>query len=169
MRWLGFLLSALIVGSFALPWVDSPQYGTWSLLDGVRAIADANPNIDTLGDLADVPSPAPDIDPGNTLLWAAAAFGLSFPLAALFALIGLLGYFSKPMAFILGAIPVGLAAYAGYGVYRARENGFLDTLPPDILDQLTTQAQTHLGLGLPAYFGAGAVLFLAGIFGPSRR
>jgi hypothetical protein len=169
MRWLGFLLSALILGSFALPWVDSPEYGTWSLLDGVRAIADANPGIENLDDLAEIPNPPPEFDPGQSIRWAVLAFILSFPLAALFALIGLLGYFSKPMALLLGGIPVGLLGYAAYGVLRARENGFLDTLPPDTLQQFASIAQTHLGLGAPAYFGAGALLWLAGIFGPRRR
>jgi hypothetical protein len=169
MRWIGFLLSVVMAGSFALPWVDSPQYGTAFLRDGIPAIVDVGTRINDFGDLAALPSPAPEFDPDNTLKWAVIAFILSFPLAALFALTGLLGYYSKPMALLLGGIPAGLAAYAGYAVYRARGNGLPDPLPPDILSQLLTEAQTHLGLGLPVYLGAGALLFLAGIFGPSRR
>ncbi len=169
MRWLGFLLSAVMAGSFALAWVDSPLYGTASLQDATLALLDAAQGINDLDDLVALPSPAPAYDPGNTLKWAIIAFALSFPLAALFALIGLLGYYSKAMAVLLGGIPVGLAAYVGYGVYRARGNGLLDALPPDILTRLSSEAQAHLGLGLPAYLGAGTLLFLAGIFGPSRR
>jgi hypothetical protein len=169
MRWLGVLLSVIMVGSVALPWVDSPQYGTAFLQDAIPAIVDVGTRINDFGDLVALPSPVPEFDPDNTLKWAIIAFILSFPLAALFALIGLLGYYSKPMAVLLGGIPVGLAAYAGYVAYRARDNGLLDTLPPDIVAQLWTEAQTHLGLGLPAYLGAGALLFLAGIFGPARR
>ncbi len=169
MRWLGFLFSAVILGSFALPWVDSPDYGTWSLLDGVRALADANPDLRNFDDLSNLPNPASDIDPSNTILWAAIAFAVSFPLAALFGLIGLFGYYSKLMGFVLGAIPVGLLAYAAYGAYRARAAGAFDQLPPDLWQQLSTQAQAHLGLGAPAYFGAGVLLFLTAIFAPSRR
>jgi hypothetical protein len=169
MRLLGFLFSAVIVGSIVLPWVDSPDYGTWSLLDGARAFVDANPDVREFGDLADIPNPAPDVDPYNTIMWAAIAFAVSFPLAALFGLIGLFGYYSKPMGLLLGGIPVGLIGYAAYGAYRARAEGVFDQLPADLWQQLSTQAQAHLGLGGPAYLIAGVLLFLTAIFAPSRR
>jgi hypothetical protein len=172
MRWLGFLFSAIIAGSFALPWIDSPVYGSYSLLDGARQMIDANPNIADISDLPDLselPNAAPDVDPNNTLAFAAIAFAVSFPLAALFALIGLLGYYGKWMGVLLGGIPVGLIGYAGYAAFRARAEGFLDQLPPDAAQQFLTQAQTHLGLGGPAYLIAGVLLFFTAIFAPSRR
>jgi hypothetical protein len=169
MRWLGFLFSAVIAGSVVLPWVDSATYGTYSLLDGARQMIDASPNLTDIRDLSDLPNVAPDVDPYNTVAIAAIAFALSFPLAALFALIGLLGYYGKWMGTLLGGIPVGLIAYAGYAAYRARAEGFLDQLPSDLGNQLLTQAQTHLGLGGPAYLIAGVLLFLTAIFAPSRR
>jgi hypothetical protein len=169
MRWLGVLFSAIMLGSFVLPWVDSPTYGTFSLLDGARQIAEANPNIRDLNDLADIARPSVELDATNPLMWAAIAFAVSFPLAALFALIGLLGYYGKGMGIVLGGIPVALAVYGGYAAYRARADGFLDQLPPDLWQQLSTQAQTHLGVGGPAYLIAGVLLFLTAIFAPSRR
>jgi hypothetical protein len=169
MRWLGVLFSAVIAGSFALPWVDSPVYGTYSLLDGARLMLDANPDITDIRDLSDLPNAAPDVDPNNTAAIAAIAFAISFPLAALFALIGLLGYYGKWMGTLLGGIPVGLIAYTAYAAYRARAEGFLDQLPPDLAQQLLGQAQAHLGLGAPAYLIAGVLLFLTAIFAPSRR
>ncbi len=169
MRWLGVLFSVVMVGSFALPWVDSPTYGTYSLLDGLRQIIDANPGISDIRDFSDLPNAAPDVDPYNTAAIAALAFALSFPLAALFALIGLLGYYGKWMGTLLGGIPVGLIAYAGYAAYRARAEGFLDQLPSDLGPQLLQQAQAHLGLGGPAYLIAGVLLFLTAIFAPARR
>lgn len=172
MRWLGFLFSVVMVGSFVLPWLDSPQFGTYSLLDGARQIINANPGITDISDIpdfSDLPNAAPDVDPYNSAAIAALAFAVSFPMAALFALIGLLGYYGKWMGLLLGGIPVGLIGYAGYAAYRARGEGYLDQLPPDLGQQLLTQAQTHLGLGGPAYLIAGILLFFTAVFAPSRR
>lgn len=176
MRWIGFVLSAVMAISFVLPWVDSPAVGTWSLYDGLNYIVEATPDVDAWDRLADVwdrlenmPNPAPGVFPEATVKWAIAAFALSFPLAALFAVIGFFGYYSKPMAFLLGGIPVGLAAYAAVGLFRIREQGLLDGLPDNFSDELFTQAQANLGAGMGTYFGAGLFLFLAAVFGPSRR
>lgn len=169
MRWLGFLFSAIMAGSFALPWVDSPVYGTYSLLDGARQMMEVAVDLSDVRDLSELPNAAPDLDPGNTAAIAVIAFLVSFPLAGLFALIGLLGYYGKWMGILLGGIPVGLIGYAGYAAYRAQAAGFLDQLPPDVVQQVQAQAQAHLGLGAPAYLIAGVLLFLTAIFAPSRR
>lgn len=169
MRGIGFLLSALMAGSAALPWIDNQSMGSWSLLDGVKALLEANRDLSFTEILENLPNPVPGVDSDSATTLSIAAFAISFPLAAAFALAGLLGYYTKLMAFVLGGIPVGLVAYAGVAVFRLQNNGIIQQLPADFFERVVAEAQANLGAGLPTYLFAGALLFLAGLFGPSRR
>lgn len=168
LRLMGVVLSGLIVASVAIPWVSGPQIGDLSLFDMVKGTDLSRINLQSVKQALSSPLNG---DPMNAAPWAMAAFAVSFPLAALFALFGLLGYYSKPMALLLGVIPLGVAGFAFYAGKRLTgifPTGFgADALSS--LGQAFTQNGNTIGWGVPLYFGSAALLFLTAIFSSGRR
>ena len=118
LRLFGIVFSGLIVASVAVPWLSGPQIGTWAPLDLLKNVDFSRIQPDQIKDFFSTPING---DPINATPWAIAAFALSFPLAALFTLIGLMGYFSKAMGLLLGIIPIAVAGFAFYAVNRVTQ------------------------------------------------
>ena len=102
-------------------------------------------------------------------VWAATALAISFPLAALFLLIGLLGYYGKLMGIVLGGIPVGILSYL---VYVLSQLSDLNGVPLDlesVINALSEALQQTSAYGIPIYAGAGMSLFLLSLLDPGRK
>lgn len=166
MRFLGIFFSIVIAVSAAFPWVDSPQIGSWSLVDVAIRVADGEYPIEDV--VADI-TPPQSIDPNRTFLIALVAFALSFPLAVLFSVIGILNYYSKFMGVFLGGIPICLMLYVGYGIYELGGEGGNLGLQSDLVRQTINLAMEHIGIGLPTYGVGGLLLFMSAVFAPARR
>lgn len=167
LRVLGIGCSALIVASVALPWASGPQIGIWSPFDLVKNAHFSHIDLSQIKDFLSSPLNG---DPVNATPWAVLAFAISFPLAAIFAFLGVFGYFSKAMGLFLGAVPMAIAAFTYYALRRATAAapaGF------DMISAAREVMQTHhvaFGWGLPAYLGSAVLLFLTAVFTkPSHR
>ena len=167
-RWIGILLSGAIVVSIALPWVVGPTTGEVTLLDMTKNFDLSRIDMRFVKEALSHPI---NSNPASAAPWAIAAFAVSFPLAGLFALFGLLGYFSKPMAVLLGVLPLGAAAFTFY--LRTRLNSTFATVGNN--DALTTfvnglsrQGITY-GIGLPLYLCAAVLLLLSAFFVSNSR
>ena len=168
LRLIGIVFSALIAASVAIPWVSGPQIGDLTLLNLMKGI---DPSSLKLADLKQALSTPINGDPMNAAPWAMFAFALSFPLAALFALLGLLGYYSKPMALLLGILPLGAAGFAHYAANRLK-----DTFPvgggADAISRLAaafSQQGNTVGYGPQIYIGSAVLLLLTGLFVSNSR
>lgn len=165
LRLLGIVFSGLIVASVIVPWVSGPQIGTWAPFDVVKNVDFSRMQPDQIKNFFSTPING---DPINATPWAIAAFAVSFPLAALFMLIGLMGYFSKPMGLFLGIIPLAVAGFAYYAATRVNQftpNGF------DIVSTFGQMVKTHqiaVGWGMIMYFAAATLLVLTALFASSR-
>ena len=168
LRLTGILFSALIVASVAIPWVSGPKIGDLTLLNLLNGI---DPSSIKMADIKQALSTPINGDPMNAAPWAIAAFALSFPLAALFAVLGLLGYFSKPMALLLGILPLGAAGFAFYAAKRLK-----DVYPvgsgADAVAKFSAafnQQGYTVGYGPQIYLGSAVLLMLTGLFVANRR
>jgi hypothetical protein len=166
LRLVGIVFSGLIVASIVIPWVTGPQIGVWAPIDLLKSVDFSKLDPSQIKSFLSTPLNG---DPVNAMPWAILAFAVSFPLAALFALIGLLGYFSKPMGLFLGAIPVALGCFAYYAIDRATQTApdGLDSV--NIVSQMMQTRQITIAWGLPIYLGSAALLFLTALFTSPRR
>ena len=168
LRLIGILFSALIVASIAIPWVSGPQIGDLTLLNLLKGV---DPSSIKIADIRQALSTPINGDPMNAAPWAMAAFALSFPVAALFALVGLLGYFSKPMALLLGVLPLGAAGFAFYAANRLND-AFPAGSGADAVARLSeafTRQGNTIGYGPQIYLGSAVLLLLTGLFMANRR
>lgn len=155
MRALAILAAAAMVISLFLPWLSQPVMGSsfapWEMLKNQElSLEGLQRTIDTL--------------PVEMLLVLA-----TFPLAALFLVLAVLGLPSRLLALITGAIPVGMV---GYAVLRARDGLASSGIPlPNTgdLQQIFTEASKLLGSGAWAWGGGALVLLLTGLIGFARR
>lgn len=139
-------LSAAILGSAFLPWIDIRVIVEISLWDFVRD------NIERIVDALR----------GGDVPWGAWVFVASFPAAAL-SVLASLGGLSRPVALVAGALPL---VAAGWAVLSARDRviEFFGRVPGE-----TGQLLEITGLGVWVYIGAAALLTLVALFAPSGR
>lgn len=150
-RPLALLAAAAILASLFLPWFTTPfgeNVVPWSALRQMDA------------DMAQrlVENAPPE----------AIAFGASFVLAALFLLLALVGREFKLLAFVTGAVPVGLVAWMlSSAAGRADAAGL--PLSGSDMSEIVSRASEMLGTGAWSWIGGAAVLVLLGLIDPGRR
>lgn len=146
-RPLALVAALAILTSLFLPWLSSPfgeNVVPWTVLraldaEGAQAIlADARP---------------------ETI-----AYGCSFVMAALFILFALIGRESRLLAFLTGALPVALVAWALFLLVR-QADGSLSFSGSDTSDVTTPM----LGAGAWAWVLGASTLATLGVVDPGRR
>lgn len=154
MRALALLASAAMVVSLFLPWLSSALPGAgfvpWDL---VRAL---NPDLQTVQRFVTE-------SPGELV-----AFLATFPLAALFLVLTVVGLPSRLLALVTGGLATGIV---GLGLWRAREGvqNLGLPLPSGESIQDTAKALSEvMGYGAWAWAGGAVILLLAGLAGFRR-
>ncbi len=150
-RPIALLCAAAILASFFLPWFTTPFGESLVPWDAIQSV-----DADRLQEAMRNAPPA------------ALVFLASFALAAIFLLLALLGRETKALAFLTGAAPVGLVAWA---LLSASDRVDLTGLPirsADLTDTLV-QAAEVFGPGAWAWIGGAALLLLLGLIDPGRR
>lgn len=154
MRALALLASAAMVVSLFLPWLSSALPGAgfvpWDL---VRAL---NPDLDTVQRFV-TESPAELV-----------AFMATFPLAALFLVLTVIGLPSRLLALVTGGLATGIVVL---GLWRAREGVQNLGLPLPSGQSLQDTARAVadvMGYGAWAWAGGAVILLLAGLVGFRR-
>ncbi|KAA9005672.1 hypothetical protein [Histidinibacterium aquaticum] len=139
------LLSAAIVGSAFLPWLDIPLLFEATLWEAVR---------DNAGDIID--------GLGTDTGWGVWVFIASFPVAVLSALANL-GGLNRIMATLAGALPL---AAIGWFVSSVRER------MTELLGQVpggSGEVMDFIGLGFWLYAATALALLLVGLFAGRSR
>lgn len=151
-RILALLCAALILGSLFLPWFAVPFGEEFVPYDAISQLSGDQIN-QLLGDMP------PE----------AMAFFASFVLAAVMLAMGLMGSTPKLLAFVTGALPVGLVVWAFISAGNQASAAGFDIPGGDLLEFLK-QASEFIGIGAWAWIGSGATLLILGIFdaGPRR-
>ncbi len=154
MRALALLASAAMVVSLFLPWLSSALPGAgfvpWDL---VRAL---NPDLQTVQRFVTE-------SPGELV-----AFLATFPLAALFLVLTVVGLPSRLLALVTGGLATGIV---GLGLWRAREGvqNLGLPLPSGQSLQDTAKALSEvMGYGAWAWAGGAVILLLVGLAGFRR-
>lgn len=149
-RPLALLCAVAILAGLFLPWIATPVGANLAPWDALPAFD--RPSIETY--LSEAPREVQ-------------IFLFSFVLAALFALLALVGLERRWLAFLTGISIVGLA---GTLVWRARET--LGIVEPqwtmDEANRLFELASEVLGPGGWAWIGGGVLMLLLSIFDPGR-
>lgn len=139
---LGALVAAAMVASFFIPWVELPFQTFTPVMIFEQDI------------------------PWGDMPWQFYAFLASFGIAGLAAILAMIRQPAGLLMLIAGAIPFGLIAQAVFGARNELEELGLP-LPsggsPEALVENFDLVQDFIGLGLPAYFGAAALLVLIGL------
>ncbi|MBA3911740.1 MAG: hypothetical protein C0524_18160 [Rhodobacter sp.] len=150
-RPLALLCAAAILASIFLPWFTTALGETLVPWNTIRIL-----NVDQMQDA--VRNAPPEV----------IVFLVSFALATIFLLLALIGQESKMLAFLTGAIPVGLVAWI---VLSASNQVDLSGLPISSgdLSQMLAQATEVLGPGAWAWSGGAGILVLLGLLDPGRR
>jgi hypothetical protein len=149
-RQFALLCALAILGSLFLPWVITPigsNLVPWDVLPAFE-----RPAIEEYVRAA----------PPQVLVFLG-----SFVLAALFALLSLIGRETRLVALLTGALPVGLVGWAVYSVREQLNLAELEMTGEDLW-ALFQQASDALGTGGWAWIGGAALLFLLGLFDPGR-
>lgn len=151
-RLLALLAAVAVVASLFMPWFVGP-FGTAFVPGDALSTLDAR----QFERMASNPPPIEVI-----------VFMASFPLAALFALLALIGREGRLLAIVTGALPVGLAVYAVVTDMRKLEATGLQISHRD-MGEILARLSEVLGPGLYAWLGGAAVLLVLGLFDPGRR
>ncbi|MDQ2064875.1 hypothetical protein Q9295_00685 [Xinfangfangia sp. CPCC 101601] len=155
MRAIAILAALAMVGGLFFPWLKSsvPELGIvpWEMVKLLE------PDLKTVQDMA---SHSPEL----------LAFLSTFALAALFAVLAMIGLPSRLLAFLAGG---GAVAMVAYGVFQLQDQARAMGLPipsSDNIAELLPRLTDFLGLGAMLWAGGAAVLFLTALIGfPSRR
>jgi hypothetical protein len=99
---------------------------------------------------------------------ATLVFIASFVLAAVFALLALIGWETKTLAFLTGMAPVGLVAWVLISASSRVGFSNLPILSDDLSQGLGDVAEA-IGAGAWAWIGGAVLLVLLGLFDPGRR
>lgn len=151
-RLLALLAAVTIVGSLFMPWFVGPFGTAFVPWDAFSKI-----------DARQFERMASNPPPIQVILFMA-----SFPFAAIFALLALIGREFRLQAIATGAIPVGLVAYAVVTDMRKLEATGLQ-IPRRDLGEILVRLSEVLGPGVYAWLGGAAVLLVLGLFDPGRR
>ncbi|MEZ5796703.1 MAG: hypothetical protein R3D63_03950 [Paracoccaceae bacterium] len=155
MRMIALLASAAMVVSLFLPWLN-PALGAggfvpWDLVKNI------DPDAETLKKFV---TEAPPL-----LL----VFLATFPLAALFALLALVGAPVRLLALLAGGGAIGLI---GYALWKLRDQATAMGIPLPTTENLTDYAKAStdvFGYGAFAWAGGAAILLLAALVGFGDR
>jgi hypothetical protein len=149
-RQIALLCALAMLASLFLPWVTTPIGPNLVPWDALPAFE--RPVLETY-----VREASPQV----------LVFLGSFLLAALFVILSLFGQETRLVAFLTGALPVGLV---GWTIYTVREQlNFAEMeMNGETASALFQQASDALGAGGWAWIGGAALLFLLGLFDPGR-
>lgn len=159
MRIPAILASAAMVLSLFLSWFTVPLPGAGGGFVPWDLVKEIEPSVDSLRRLADTL-------PVELLLVLA-----TFPLAALFLILALVGLPSRLIALVTGGIACGVVAWALWRVRDAATGAVEDLgldLPQADWGDLLGQAADSLGAGGWAWGAGAVVLFLSGLIGFGR-
>jgi hypothetical protein len=150
-RQLALLCSVAILASLFLPWITTPIGNNLVPWDALPAFERA-----TLEEYVRA-------SPPQVLVYLG-----SFLLAAFFLILSIFGKETRLVAFLTGALPVGLA---GWAVYSVREQLNLSELQGTMEEAtaLFQQGSEALGPGGWAWLGGAALILILSIFDPGRH
>jgi hypothetical protein len=155
MRAIAIIAALAMVAGLFLPWLNTETSGLrlvpWDIVKGL------DPTLDTAMKFAQQSPPE--------LL----AYLATFVLAALFALLAILGAPSRVLALLAGGGAVGIVAY---GVLRMKDQIAALGIPVPSMDALPDflrSAPEVFGMGAFAWAGGGVLLLLTGLAGFPRR
>ena len=159
MRILAILAAAAMVASLFLPWMSLAPLAPGGLVpwDLVKEI---DLSMDGLRQLT------------ATLPWQALLLLATFPLAALFLLLALVGLPVRLLAIVAGGIPIAAIAYAIWDAYSDAQSAAAVLgveVPTGDLVGVLRSATEHLSFGAWAWGVGAIILFLTGLIGYGRR